>query len=125
MSVRRYSPSNMNGPFCQAASKLYCVDPSTDLSESPVSTKTGNFDALKAMTSSGGKLAALTGVNNPYPGRLGVIEKGALADIIIVDGNPLKDITVIGGNPKHLLPARSVPLPGRRRCSLRTVAPVR
>ena len=60
----------------------------------------GNFEALKAMTSTGGKLAALTGMNNPYPGRIGVIEKGALADLIIVDGNPLEDITVIGGNPR-------------------------
>ncbi len=36
---------------------------------------------------------------NPYPdGKLGVIEKGAYADILLVDGNPLEDITVIGGN---------------------------
>jgi imidazolonepropionase-like amidohydrolase len=62
----------------------------------------GNFEALKAMTLTGGKLAALTGENNPYPGKLGVIEQGALADIIIVDGNPLKDIRAIGGNAKWL-----------------------
>ncbi|MCP3956621.1 MAG: amidohydrolase family protein, partial [bacterium] len=38
---------------------------------------------------------------NPYPeGKLGVIEVGAYADILIVDGNPLEDITVIGGSPK-------------------------
>jgi imidazolonepropionase-like amidohydrolase len=58
----------------------------------------GNFEALKAMTSNGGKIAMLTGRSNPYPHKLGVIEKGAYADILIVDGNPLKDITVIGGN---------------------------
>ena len=52
------------------------------------------------MTSTAGELAAMTGKNNPYPGKLGVIEEGALADILIVDGNPLEDITVIGGNPK-------------------------
>lgn len=62
----------------------------------------GNYEALKAMTSTGGELAALTGENNPYPGKLGVIEKGALADIIIVDGNPLEDISAIGGNSKWL-----------------------
>ncbi|MEP4487144.1 MAG: amidohydrolase family protein [Halioglobus sp.] len=60
----------------------------------------GNFEALKAMTSTGGKLAMQTGRSNPYPHKLGVIEKGAYADIIIVDGNPLEDITVIGGNPE-------------------------
>ena len=62
----------------------------------------GNFEALKAMTSTGGELAALTGKNNPYPGKLGVIEEGALADILIVDGNPLEDITAIGAQPKWL-----------------------
>ena len=50
------------------------------------------------MTSTGGKLASLTGRSNPYPHKLGVIEEGAYADILIVDGNPLEDITVLGGN---------------------------
>ncbi|MDH3762648.1 MAG: hypothetical protein OEU50_16825 [Gammaproteobacteria bacterium] len=54
------------------------------------------------MTSTGGELAALTGENNPYNGKIGVIEKGALADIIVVDGNPLEDMAAIGGNPKWL-----------------------
>ena len=62
----------------------------------------GNFAALKAMTSTGGELAALTGENNPYAGKLGVIEKGALADILLVDGNPLEDMAAIGGNPQWL-----------------------
>ncbi|MGI9518251.1 MAG: amidohydrolase family protein [Pirellulaceae bacterium] len=60
----------------------------------------GNYEALIAMTSMGGELAMLTGRNNPYPHRLGVIEEGAYADILIVDGNPLEDITVLGGNPE-------------------------
>ncbi|MCP4396311.1 MAG: amidohydrolase family protein [bacterium] len=58
----------------------------------------GNFEALKAMTSVGGELAMLSGRSNPYPHKLGVIEEGAYADILIVDGNPLEDITVIGAN---------------------------
>jgi imidazolonepropionase-like amidohydrolase len=61
----------------------------------------GNLQALRSMTSVGGELMALTGKNNPYPGKLGVIEAGALADILIVDGNPLEDITVIGANSKY------------------------
>jgi len=60
----------------------------------------GNFEALKSMTSVNGELMAMTGSSNPYPARLGVIEEGAYADILIVDGNPLKDIAVIGANPK-------------------------
>jgi len=60
----------------------------------------GNFEALKSMTSVNAELMAMTGASNPYPGKLGVIEKDAFADILIVDGNPLEDITVIGANSK-------------------------
>ena len=60
----------------------------------------GNFEMLKAITSTAGELAALTGPRNPYPdGKLGVIEAGAYADIIVVDGNPLEDVAAaIGGD---------------------------
>lgn len=51
---------------------------------------------LRAVTSTGGELAALTGPNNPWKeGPLGVIQEGAYADILLVDGNPLQDITVM------------------------------
>jgi imidazolonepropionase-like amidohydrolase len=59
----------------------------------------GNFAMLKAATSTAGELVALCGKMNPYPlGKLGVVEEGAYADIILVDGNPLEDISTIGGN---------------------------
>jgi imidazolonepropionase-like amidohydrolase len=61
----------------------------------------GNFWALQMMTSNGGELAELTGPENPYQeGKLGVIEEGAYADILIVDGNPLEDISAIGANDR-------------------------
>jgi imidazolonepropionase-like amidohydrolase len=62
----------------------------------------GAHNALVAMTSVGGEIAAMTGeFMNPYPdGKLGVIEEGAYADILIVDGNPLEDLSVIGSNDK-------------------------
>jgi imidazolonepropionase-like amidohydrolase len=62
----------------------------------------GNLQTLRSMTSVPGELAALTGRNNPYPGRLGVIEEGAMADILVVDGNPLEDLSVLGANPRYL-----------------------
>jgi imidazolonepropionase-like amidohydrolase len=58
----------------------------------------GPFEALRALTSVPGQLARLTGKNNPYPGQLGVVEDGAYADILLVDGNPLEDISVLGAN---------------------------
>ena len=62
----------------------------------------GNHYWLKALTSVNGEILKLAGeVKDPYPvGKLGVIEEGAYADILLVDGNPLEDITVIGGNEK-------------------------
>jgi len=56
------------------------------------------FEVLKQLTSTAGELLALSGPRNPYQaGKLGVIEEGAYADLLLVDGNPLKDITMIGG----------------------------
>ncbi len=56
----------------------------------------GNFRALRAATGTGGELAALTGPNNPWQeGPLGVIQEGAYADILLVDGNPLEDIMIM------------------------------
>jgi imidazolonepropionase-like amidohydrolase len=62
----------------------------------------GNHHMLVAATSTAGEILALSGpVMNPYvEGRIGVIEEGAYADILIVDGNPLEDISVIGGVDK-------------------------
>ena len=70
---------------------------SMDFTKYFVAETFGNYEALKSMTSTGGQLAALTGRGNPYPLKLGVIEVGAYADILIVDGNPLEDIAAIGG----------------------------
>jgi imidazolonepropionase-like amidohydrolase len=60
----------------------------------------GNHAMLVSATSTAGELAQLTGQRNPYPGKLGVIEEGAFADVLIVDGNPLEDLSVLGANPK-------------------------
>jgi imidazolonepropionase-like amidohydrolase len=63
----------------------------------------GNFGMLKAATSTAAELLALSGPLSSYhDGALGVIEEGAYADILLVDGNPLEDITVIGGNEKWM-----------------------
>ena len=38
---------------------------------------------------------------NPYPDtKLGVVEEGATADLLVVDGNPLEDLAAIGASEK-------------------------
>ena len=61
---------------------------SVDFTKFVMAREFGKFWALKTMTSTGGELAAPTGPENPYQdGKLGVIEPGAYADILIVGGN--------------------------------------
>lgn len=70
----------------------------------------GNLRTLQAMTSDNGRLMALTGDMNPYPeAKLGVIEVGAYADIILVDGNPLEDLTLIGASTEMFGESRPTP----------------
>jgi imidazolonepropionase-like amidohydrolase len=52
-------------------------------------------EALAMATSANGELLQLSGLRNPYPGKLGVVEEGALADLLLVDGNPLENIKLV------------------------------
>jgi imidazolonepropionase-like amidohydrolase len=52
-------------------------------------------EALKMATGDNGQLLALSGLRSPYPGKLGVVEEGALADLLLVDGNPVENIELI------------------------------
>ena len=52
-------------------------------------------EALRMVTADNAELLALSGFINPYPGRLGVIEAGALADLIVVSGNPLENLDLV------------------------------
>ena len=54
-------------------------------------------------TADNGELLALSGLVNPYPGELGVIEEGALADLLLVDGNPVENIKLIEDPNKNFL----------------------
>jgi len=46
-------------------------------------------------TGTNGELLELTGKRNPYPGTIGVVQEGALADLLLVDGDPVADISLI------------------------------
>lgn len=53
-------------------------------------------ELLRLATHDNAQLLALSGPRTPYEGRLGVVEAGALADLILVNGDPLADIGLIG-----------------------------
>ena len=60
-------------------------------------------EILRQATSVNAELFALSGPRNPYKeGPLGVIKKGAYADLLIVDGNPLEDLSVLEDYEKNL-----------------------
>jgi len=46
------------------------------------------YEALKMATHD-------NALRDPYPGKLGVVEEGALADLILVDGNPLENLDLV------------------------------
>ncbi len=60
-------------------------------------------EALIMATSTNAELLGLSGLRNPYPGRLGVVEEGALADLLLVDGNPIENIRLIEDPAKNFL----------------------
>lgn len=60
-------------------------------------------EVLKQATADNAELLALSGPRNPYPGKLGVVEEGALADLLLVDGDPLADIKLLENPDKNLL----------------------
>ena len=60
-------------------------------------------EALAMATGTNGELLALSGKRNPYPGKLGVVEEGALADLLLVDGNPIDNIKLIEDPARNFL----------------------
>ncbi len=63
-------------------------------------------EALVMATGTNAELLALSGQRNPYPGKLGVVEEGALADLLLVEGNPLENMDLVadpGNNFKIIM----------------------
>lgn len=62
-----------------------------------------NAEILTMATATNAELLGLSGPRNPYPGKLGVVEEGAFADLLLVDGNPVDNIKLIEDPAKNLL----------------------
>lgn len=58
---------------------------------------------LRMATSDNADLLALSGPRRPYEGRLGVVAEGALADLLLVDGDPLANIELLADPARNLL----------------------
>jgi imidazolonepropionase-like amidohydrolase len=62
-----------------------------------------NADILKMATSVNAELLAMSGSRNPYQGKLGAIEEDALADLLVVDGNPIDHIELVAQPDKNFM----------------------
>lgn len=52
-------------------------------------------EILKLVTHDNAQLLALSGLRSPYKGQLGVVKEGALADLILVNGDPIANIDLL------------------------------
>jgi len=60
-------------------------------------------EALVMATGTNGELLTLSGKRSPYPGKLGVIEEGAYADLLLVDGNPVEKLALLADPGRNLV----------------------
>jgi imidazolonepropionase-like amidohydrolase len=58
-------------------------------------------EILKMVTYDNAQLLALSGPRAPYEGRLGIVAEGALADLILVNGDPLTNLDLIADPTKN------------------------
>ena len=52
-------------------------------------------EALTMATGTNAELLAMSGKRSPYSGAIGVVEEGALADLLLVDGDPLTNLDLV------------------------------
>ncbi|MEQ1830240.1 MAG: amidohydrolase family protein [Pirellula sp.] len=60
-------------------------------------------ESIKMATADNAELLGLSGLRSPYPGKLGVVAEGALADLLLVDGNPLDKLELVNDPAKNFV----------------------
>lgn len=74
-------------------------DPALAAKQGKMITKLSHWydpaEILKMVTHDNAELLKLSGPRDPYPGTLGVVQEGALADLLLIDGNPLEDVMLL------------------------------
>lgn len=53
------------------------------------------YEIMKMTTGNATELLQMSGPRNPYPGVIGRVEANALADLLLVEGNPLEDLRAV------------------------------
>ena len=85
----------------------FLFDPNSKLQQGKLITKMAKwyspFEVLKMVTADNAELLSLSGKRSPYQGKLGVIEEGAFADLLLVNGNPLQNINLIADPEKNFV----------------------
>jgi len=61
------------------------------------------LEVLKMATGANAELLAMAGPRNPYPGKLGEVAEGALADLLLVDGDPTANIKLVADPGKNFI----------------------
>lgn len=61
------------------------------------------YEALRMATFDNAELLELCGPRDPYPGDLGVVQTGAHADLLLVDGNPLENLDLVASPDKNFV----------------------
>jgi len=59
-------------------------------------------EVLRMATSVNAELLALSGPRSPYAGKLGVVQEGAVADLLLVDGDPIADLRLLEDFERNL-----------------------
>lgn len=62
-----------------------------------------NYEILKMATADNADLLALSGKRSPYKAKVGIIEEGAFADLLIIDGNPIENLELFTDTKSNLL----------------------
>jgi len=60
-------------------------------------------EALNLITHDNAQVLLRFGPRNPYPGTLGVVEEGAYADLLLVDGAPLANLDLVADPGKNFV----------------------
>ena len=61
------------------------------------------IEGIAGMQGMRDRVLQLSGKRNPYPGKLGIIQEGALADLLLVDGDPMANIQLLGDPEKNFV----------------------